>query len=197
MKLTNLGIEHTHRIKKLMPQYFSDKDAPHQHHPDVMHSTIKARQTRYLVPVCEKLCRDYCDNTIYSRRRLYCLQNLSKLYDIVDQNGIFLTDKAAKAFGEATSRFLLHYSALAKHAMDEGKYQWSIVPKFHFMEHIAEDAVFLSPKAFWCYSGESFVGTITSLAQSCLAGLPPHRVSETVCIKYRIGKHIQYKSCYG
>ena len=41
-----------HRIKWLDIKHFCpDASAPHQHYPELMSSAIKARQTRYLVPV--------------------------------------------------------------------------------------------------------------------------------------------------
>ena len=90
--------------------------------------------------------------------------------------------------------FLMHYVSMAKAATKKtgrGFYTWSFVPKMHFMLHIEEDAAFLAPRAFWCYAGESMVGLITSIATSCLHGLPAHRISHTLCMKYRVAKHLQ------
>ena len=91
-----------------------------------------------------------------------------------------------------TTKFLEHYLYLAQSSMkcmrQIGSHQWSFTPKFHFMIHIAEDAQFLSPRAFWAYRGESMVGIITAIAASCLHGMPAHRVSETLCAKYRVAK---------
>ena len=181
-------------------KHFCTAGAPHQHYPDLMHSAIKARQTRYLVPVAFWLAQHFktetkCESE-YAQRRYYCLKNLHKMYMIEDSNRLFLTKKDAEAYLECTNKFLDHYVALANLSVEStkhiGSFQWSFVPKFHFMIHIAEDAQFLSPRAFWCYRGESMVGTITTIAQACLAGLPAYRVNETLCIKYRVSKHLQF-----
>ena len=62
----------------------------------------------------------------------------------------------------------------------------------HYQEHISEDSAFLNPARVWCYPGEHLVGNATRLANACLAGLPPWHVSTTVCLKYQVGKHIQF-----
>ena len=57
----------------------------------------------------------------------------------------------------------------------------------------AEASLSLSPRAFWCYAGESMVGTVASLAASCLRNTAPHQVSVAVCSKYKLAKHLQFK----
>ena len=181
-------------------KHFCDPSAPHKHYPDLMHSAIKARQTRYLVPVAFWLASHFKDSSkcasSYARRRYFCLKNLSRLYEIEDSHRLFLPSKESTEYMDCTQKFLEHYVHLASESATSleqvGSFQWSFVPKFHFMIHIAEDAQFLSPRAFWAYRGESMVGTIAKIAASCLAGMPAYRVNETLCIKYRIAKYLQF-----
>ena len=70
----------------------------------------------------------------------------------------------ADAAREAGQRFLVHYSWLAKDAMTHGGLVWSITPKFHFFAHLCLYTKYENPRAFWVYSGESFVGFISRLA---------------------------------
>ena len=58
-----LGIKEN-KVGVLDYKHFSNKEAPFQNDPDLMHSVIKARQTRYLVPVAAKLCRKFHTKTI-------------------------------------------------------------------------------------------------------------------------------------
>ena len=53
--------------------------------------------------------------------------------------------------------FLAHYTWLANNALDDGKSQWLVVPKFHYMWHVGKEAMHLSPRMSWCYSNEAFV----------------------------------------
>lgn len=194
-----LNISHTYRVRKLEFQYFGSISSPHQNYPELMSSAIKAAQTRHLVPVCLWILEKHCDATTeYQKRRLYCVKALSDLYGIIDRSPLFLSDEDHILYKKTTQKFLLHYLELSKMAAATsglvGKYQWSFVPKFHYMEHIAEDSAYISPKAVWCYSGESMVGTTTRLAQACLSGMAPHNVPKTVVSKYRLGKHLQFHS---
>ena len=62
----------------------------------------------------------------------------------------------------------------------------------HYQEHIAQESKFLNPAAIWCYPGEHLVGNATKLAAACLSGMAPEKVSSTVCLKYQVGKHLQF-----
>ena len=191
------GVPGDMRIQWFDVKTFCDTSAPHQNYPELMTSVVKARKTRYLVPAAYELARKFCKNDTYSSRRFYCLKNLHEAYQIVDEHPLFLPDAAYVKYKACVENFLSHYVALAQYSVrctDRiGQFQWSFVPKFHFMNHIVDDALYLSPKAFWCYSGETMVGIVTRIAQSCLAGLPPWKVSQTLCIKYGVAKALQFE----
>jgi hypothetical protein len=191
------GVPPDKRMKWIGQKNFADKGAPHQNYPDLQQSVIKARKTRWLVPAALELCKKFTKNgDDYSSRRCYCLQNLADSYDIVDRNPLFLPEPEYRKYKKCITNFLNHYTALAvrsaRSTSQIGKYQWSVTPKFHFLFHILEDAKYLSPKSFWCYGGESMVGIVTGMAQSCLHGMPPWRVTETICVKYRVNKHLLF-----
>lgn len=189
------NVPHDQRIHWLDTKHFLDEDAPHQNYPDLQHSAIKARKTRYLVPVAFWLAEKFKDGDGYlSKTMFYCLKNLHEAYEIIDRNFLFVAEPEKPALKKCMLNFAMHYVSLAKAATKKpgrGFYTWSFVPKMHFMLHIEEDAAFLAPRAFWCYAGESMVGLITSIATSCLHGLPAHRISQTLCLKYRVAKHLQ------
>ena len=189
-----LGINQS-KITRLEYTYFCAPKHPHKEFPDMMSSAIKARQCRYLVPVAAKFRRDFFKpGDDYSRSRLECLENLAKFYDIVDGADLFLGEEAIGDAQLALHRFATHYAALAKLCRDAGLKKWPIRPKLHYAEHIGEELKYISPRAMWCYGGEHMVGSTTALAQSCLSGTTPRKVSDTACTKYRVGKHFQFKS---
>ena len=45
---------------------------------------------------------------------------------------------------------------------------WHIRPKSHMLQHLVQDQLdsWGSPSAFWCYSDESFVGSIKNVAMA-------------------------------
>ena len=185
------------RIHYMEARFFCDPAAPHQNFPDLMHSVIKAGQTRYLIPAFRHLAvsfrKEGCE---YSQARQYCMENLALATDLVDSNPLFLEKSCYAKYKNKKhmDNFQQHYMFLAMRSANcsarIGSYQWSFVPKFHFLERIVEDAKWLSPKAMWRYSGQSMAGLMTSVASSCLSGIPPHRGSETLCAKYRVARHL-------
>ena len=189
-----LGIKSC-RITRLEVSYFSSTTAPFQKFPDLMHSAIKARQTRYLVPVALELCKQYHKAAQpYCKHRLACLENLNNMYNLADPHPVFLPKLKVDLYEEAVDKFLLHYSACAKIAEGMGKLQWSVVPKHHCVAHLPAQARFQSPKAFWAYGGEHMVGDIAELASSCLDGTQAYMVSSTLMMKYRVAMHLFFKT---
>ena len=187
-----LGIKEN-TVGTLDYKHFSDAKGPYKHCPDLMHSVIKARQTRYLVPVAARLCRKFHSRgNVYSDLRLKCLESLATSYDIVDQNELFLGADSEK-YQQCIHDFVVSYGKLAAIASYREEIQWKVRPKLHYVAHIGLNARWMSPKATWAYRGESMVGSVSALAASCLHSTPPHRVPGTVCSKYRIGKHLQFK----
>ena len=188
------GVSHDQRIHWLDLKHFVDEDAPHQNYPDLQHSAIKARKTRYLAPVACWLALKYKNADAPDTKTMYyCLKNLKEMYDIIDRNFLFLSADEHGKLQKCVQNFMLLYVVLAKKAIQKegrGFFTWSFVPKFHYIFHIAEDAKFLAPRAFWCYAGESQVGKITNIANSCLHGLPAHKISETLCQKYKVARHL-------
>ena len=181
------------RIRKLAYSHFCSADRPFQECPDIMHSAIKARQCRYLVPVAANICkRAHKPGDAYSRHKLQCLENLATYYDITDLGAMHLDKKDAEQAERALHGFVVNYAACAKLSADAGLNKWPIKPKLHFVAHIADEIKYINPSVVYCYAGESMVGSVTSLAQACLSGLPAHKVPETVCTKYRVGKHLQF-----
>lgn len=183
------------RISRLELSYFSSPSNPFQAFPDLMHSAIKARQTRYLAPVALQLCKDFHNAADqYSKHRLACLQNLNTMYDLVDPHPVFLPEQKQKDYAAAVEQFLLHYSACAKIAQNLGRLQWSVVPKLHCVAHFPSQAQMQSPRAFWAYGGEHMVGDIAELASSCLNGTAAHLVPSTLMLKYRVAMHLFFKT---
>ena len=193
------NVDMERRVQWVDVKHFCHPKAPHQNYPDLQHSAIKARQTRYMVPMAFQLCKKYRKpGDEYSNARYYCLKNLNESYEIVDRHRLFIPECDYKKYAKNIKLFLEFYVSLAMHSAELdrritiGQYQWSFTPKFHFLEHIRDDARYLSPRAFWCYGGESKVGFVSRIAAACLSGTPPWRVSDTLCSKYRISKHLQF-----
>ena len=155
-----------------------------------MNSVIKARQVRYLVPICKKLAAKYeKPGNTYTAHRAKCFHHLNDMYDIIDSSLPRLSEENKGKFEQSTMLFLLNYSKCAEICFHEGTLQWSIVPKHHLAAHLPLQAQYLSPRIFWAYGGEHMVGTVAALGQACLAGTPGHKVSLSLTEKFRIAWH--------
>ena len=79
--------------------------------------------------------------------------------------------------------------------MEHGRFQWSVVNKFHFFWHILHKCRQYreNPKTYWCYTGEDFVGRISALAHTCAPGTPTHQITKSLVAKYLLGMHLRLK----
>ena len=71
----------------------------------------------------------------------------------------------AKAFADSTRQLLLLYSSLG----GADNRCWLVKPKFHLMQELAENQSMrleMSPREFWCYKDEDFVGWVATFAGS-------------------------------
>ena len=152
----------------------------------------KAREVRYLVPVCKALAKKYNQGTNYSEHRLRLFNHPNAICDAIDKHHWCLPESEQRAFKEDVDACLSHYSWLAKHAAHNRRLQWSIVPKHHFLAHLPDMATHLAPRASWTYPGESMVGTITSLASACTASTSARQLTKPLMAKYRIAMHLRH-----
>jgi len=192
-----LGIAHSNRITKLSKENFTNSGKPHKVFPCLR--GIKARETRYLVPVALALCQEF-ENTFgsigsdvewhYCRHRTLCCKALLQFYSAIDSGGMFLDGAQQTKVKQSIDHFLLHYSWLAKAASSQGQYKWSIVPKFHYAAHIPEQSLYINPRKTWAYGGEAMVGLIARLAASCMRGTANVSVPLSLMKKYKLGMHI-------
>ena len=185
-----LGIDSRNRIPHLKLESFCNRGAPWSNYPE-LHG-IKARETRYLVPVFCKIMGDG-DDTPYKQHRRACVCNLNAAYDIIDASLYRVPDSEHAKLEKSINNFLLHYTWLSKHAFQDDLMQWSTVPKFHITAHLPEQARWVSPRVGWTYGGESMVGKISHLAMTCLDGTAAHKVGHTLMLKYGVGMHLQFQ----
>eukprot|EP00969_Alexandrium_andersonii_P339407 15002682-Alexandrium_andersonii.AAC.1 len=133
-------------------------DRPHQDFP-CLHG-CKAAETRHLAPGVLKLAVEWDTGAPAERHRTLCLKALVSIYRWVDTTDMFPTPAEARALTGHIQNLLAHYSWLARAALEENKYLWSIVPKFHFCHHWGQQAEFMNPRFFWTYMSEDYVGVV-------------------------------------
>jgi hypothetical protein len=143
---------------------------------------VKAAEMRDLCPVVLKICEQqlsqgtkletYAEGPYADlpEQRVFLMRNLARFYDICKEEGMFLSSGASTELQACAYKVGLFYSQLTKDAQELRARQFSQVPKFHFMEHLAAQGKFLNPRVFWTYMSEDFVGKVARLGKGVLRG---------------------------
>ena len=93
----------------------------------------------------------------------------------------------SKKLGEDVHALLVHYSWLTKWSIDHNRKLWNVVPKHHYMWHLAQEAQDLSPGMTWCYANEDFVGKLSTIGLSCRHAMAAAYRSRSLCEKWILG----------
>ena len=78
-------------------------------------------------------------------------------------------------------------SLLTKYALDYDMQLWNLVPKHHYLWHLAHEAGHLNPRMSWCYSNEDFVGKLAVIGMSTRHGQAAAYRSKQLVEKYTLG----------
>ena len=123
----------------------------------------KAAPIRSLAPFAVALAEAFlgADQVLVARQ-------LVRFYEIIDSNGLFLTDDAKAEIKVVGSRLCRTYAKLATDAVAAGQKRWKCTPKLHLFLHLCEYDVELgNPRYYWCYADEDMVGQMITAAESC------------------------------
>eukprot|EP00959_Pyramimonas_sp_CCMP1952_P185303 3874664-Pyramimonas_sp.AAC.1 len=103
--------------------FVADKDAPHAYYP-TLSKAVKAAETRALATVCYQLAQDYDTGSNIMKTRTLLFKSLCQVYHIIDVGDMFLTDTQCTTLQRSGDNYLTCYSALARHALEQGKKKW-------------------------------------------------------------------------
>ena len=95
-----------------------------------------------------------------------------------------LPPAAVAEFQSGIDQCLQHYRWLHADAFRKKVHLWKEVPKFHFCQHIADQAALQNPRYAWTYSDEDFMGIMKRISESCLDGTMAHKVVPKVVRKW-------------
>ena len=123
------------------------------------------------------------------------LGHLLNMQDILSTHAddTFLPRRVAKTFQSETLSFLQRYSLLCNWADDAKLLLFSMVPKFHWLFHLADRAFWLNPRRGNTFIDEDFVGRMKSIVASCANGTAAHLVPTRFFEKYIWGMHLLFQ----
>ena len=177
------------RLHNLTLSMFIDADRPHLSHP-VLSTRVKAAESRHLVPIVANIWSDCQNNSAFEQHMLRVLEQLAAFYTILDVNSASyrLSEVQIAALDGHVEQCLSHYNALSNLSRVAGRAMaWHQVPKFHFWEHVKDQARFQNPVWSWCYVDEDFMRFVKDIATSCTVATGLASVAEKVCQKWRLG----------
>ena len=162
----------------------------------VVSTAVKAAQMKDLVPVLARICAQRLREgpkleqegpyASLPERRYWILSSLDRFYAICREEGIFLSTAAAEELQECVYKVGTFYGELTKEAQVLRLKQFSQVPKFHLLEHLAYQGKFLNPKYFSTYMSEDFVGKISKMGSALLTGTSRQKVALKIIKSYRM-----------
>ena len=109
------------------------------------------------------LAREHLDADV-----ILVIDLLVQFYNVLDRNGMFLTDAAKQDIQRIGSKLCRTYAKLASEAAASREKLWKATPKLHLFFHLCEwDVEYGNPRFFWCYADEDLVGQMIKAGESC------------------------------
>ena len=102
--------------------------------------------------------------------------------------------EAASKFRSALDGYLLLQQELSRHFQDSEPRLFTITEKCHFLQHLAMEAHFISPRLIWCFAGEDQQRRVQRLMASCVKGQRPGQSILKMVQRYRLALRLQFKS---
>ena len=103
----------------------------------------------------------------------------------------FLPKSAAIRFGTLINGILKVYSKLAVEANNRGDLLWNLTPKWHWLYHLGQKAVFINPRLVSCLVDEDFVGLLSVIVGASAQGSPMHKVPDKVAEQISWAMHFE------
>ena len=96
---------------------------------------------------------------------------LCRFYEVLHEEGQFLSDNAAKELRKLGLRLAKEYTKLANQCANAQLRKWKATPKLHLFLHLVEwqCLTFGNPRFCWAYSDEDLVGQLIDVAETCHA----------------------------
>ena len=186
----NLGA--SYRLGKLTLDMICNTSAPYQNFP-VLTTAIKAAETRQLLPVVYQLTKDFDAGDAHSADRRCMLQQLLTFYSTIKECSAVPTAQQGHVIESSITNFLLFYQKCSSWAVDGGHMLYKTTQKFHHCFHMGQQGRFLSPRATWEYSFESFVGKMVTLGNACTYGSNTFHLSTRLAEKYICAFYLQLR----
>jgi hypothetical protein len=153
---------------------------------------VKAANTKALVPFGLYLAESLPLVSEHNKHRAKVFRHLCRFTEIIESEGMFLSQPAQAELADVVKRCLLNYNALAMESASLGNMTWSFVPKFHIWAHFPTIALMINPRWLRNYLEESMIGRIVGVYNGIKHG-PYHATAQSSALnKYMIGVQLAF-----
>ena len=161
---------------------FTDTDRPHRVYP-CLSSRVKAAASRHLVPILSSIFDDMrAVGNVEDDHISAMLHGLANVYEGMDTDEQMLSPQQLALVQDGMEACLQHYRWLHVQALTAAPrlFLWNKLPKHHYWQHLARQAIWQNPRWACCYQDEDFMGYLKTITQSSLAGTKCNRAVPTV-----------------
>ena len=134
--------------------------------PQTLYPKLKAKgaAARHLAPFALQLARSYL-----SPRIVALCECLVRFYNLIEAEGMFLSESAKVEMPILGQTLCELYSTLAIEAFERNERVWKITPKLHLTQHLLEWQCLYAgnPRFYWAYADEDLIGQMMECASSC------------------------------
>jgi len=204
--LPGSAAENLGTVWELIRKFYSDNSVPTQYGNLTISLFVDPDKPRSTYPRlkgkgCEAKCfvepllfawEQLAEYTTYEHGRIATL--LRKQIDaqniLSDNSGqCFLPEVDAVHFANLINDMLLVYTKLANKADEDGLLLWPFTPKWHWLYHMAQRAVYLNPRVSSCFLDEDYVNRVKIIVGASVFGTPAALVPMKVADKIRWTMH--------
>ena len=142
--------------------------------------SCKAAQCRHAVPALVLLLDALVPTNSEFEHVRVLMVNLAKFYELTLNAGNFLSHDVAVEARHCLRAVGVHHQYLCNKYLAQHRLLFRVKIKAHMVQHIADDCMFLNPRAGWTYSDEDFMGKMSRIASQCLVARGPLRVGRAI-----------------
>ena len=178
-----------YQFSSMQISFFAGKQ-PHNSYPQLKGRGCQVKGLiNPLLNVWKKVMVKSKRSVVYKNNVLKALQAQHTVQKIIDDHhsDVFITKDQVPMLQQAIDDHLEAYSWLALESDKKDEMLFTVAPKFHFLWHLGQRAVYLNPRRAACFIDEDFVKHMKKLCSKCLSNRPLHLATIGMMDKYRYG----------
>ena len=187
------------QVHKLALSSFCDDTKPYSDYPL---AKGKGAEMRHLAPITRIVFASFVRaGDSEDEHMLRVLTHLAEIYSVIDYKGpdgnppSVWPEDVVRDFQLSIERMLVHYSFLHGVAArtTPARLLYNVVPKFHHLWHLGQQALYTNPRIGWTYSNEDWMGLIQRVGMAYRHGVAMSHRSGPMVRAWALGQAVTLK----